>query len=177
MVRLSGSSNSAICWRSISPEIRPDLSANSAGASLRPRRLDSGTTTPIRNWRGRLMKAGVSPAARSRAGPIGSPMGSPSAARRCRRVPRNSPVSGSTSSTSSHSDCTLSASSACSSSALSESASSGSTSRRRPSSRSANTSARLCCSVRGSSEPRLLAAAASMPSIAATSAADTSPVT
>jgi hypothetical protein len=53
--RLFGSRASAICSRSSAAGMSPDRSANSAGASLAPSRLASGTTTPIRSCFGRFM--------------------------------------------------------------------------------------------------------------------------
>jgi hypothetical protein len=39
---------SAMCCRRVSPGMKPDRSASSAGLSVAPSRLASGTTTPMR---------------------------------------------------------------------------------------------------------------------------------
>ena len=88
--------------------MKPDRSASSPGASLASSRLASGTTIPMRMVRGRLISRGVhlgpTPGPMVGIGGVvglmGSPVGCPSASRRCRWVPRSSPVSGSMSSTS-----------------------------------------------------------------------------
>src|SRR5215212_6283045 len=55
---LSDWSASVISSGKTAPGIRPDRSVSSPGASLRPSRLDSGTTTPIRICRGCLPTGG-----------------------------------------------------------------------------------------------------------------------
>ena len=121
------------------PGMKPDRSASSAGASPAPSRLASGTTTPIRCFRGRLTSLGVRPGSICVAASTGSPTDSPFPSMRCSWVPSNSPVSGSMFSTSSQSD---------SSAGSSSFSSSGWSKASRPSSRSANRSERRCCSVR-----------------------------
>jgi hypothetical protein len=89
--------------------MNPDRSASSPGALLASSRLASGTTTPSRMVRGRLISRGLRLGWPVDEASTGSPMVSPSALRRCRQVPSNSPVSGSMSSTSNQPPLTASA--------------------------------------------------------------------